>query len=490
MALAAGLAFAAGCGSPTDAREDVVVAAILECDEDLLRQRAHLVRDKYARMGGELYDYFRGSMCVHLADARVNRSAIPHSSFFPSPPILPGLGDAHVENFGTMRASDGSFALEPNDLDAADRWPFLWDLRRLLTSLAVASQGSNLDDASARADAIANATHANTVAVAAYLDTLHRRLSGELPQRVVESLADDPILTDAFTRSNRDDANRRELATYTELTPDGGRRFRIGVKDDDPTNTLEPLATFARAGISEWLQVARRELLVPHTESYFAVLDAVREYGSGVASLPRVRVLVLVEGPSGAREDDVVLEVKETSSSGADAWTPPGPIAGDNATRIRLMSHAVWSRPDADPLATATSWYGMPVILRTESDAFKTLRVSRLEGARGTPEALDALAAVLGAMLARVHTSDLERDREALTSIDLIGAAHRDAFALEEAQIATRYADLVVADFGRFQHAIATRGPLLGARVLPGANVSRDVTALFGVQRIVAEESP
>ncbi len=60
-----------------------------------------------------------------------------------APPVL-GVGDLHVENFGTWRDSDGRLVWGINDFDEADHYPYTSDLVRLATSSLVAAREDRL----------------------------------------------------------------------------------------------------------------------------------------------------------------------------------------------------------------------------------------------------------------------------------------------------------------------------------------------------------
>ena len=105
-----------------------------------------------------------------------------------------------------------------------------------------------------------------------------------------------------------------------------------------------------------------------------------------------MRVILLVRGPTDDPGDDVLLELKELTDSGLDEGYPPGVFCDGNPDRVRGISRAVWAIPDADPLWGATSWVGLDCQIKTESDGEKSVRVKRLTGERGTPDAITGLA--------------------------------------------------------------------------------------------------
>jgi hypothetical protein len=60
-------------------------------------------------------------------------------------PTVLGVGDLHVENFGTWRDADGRLCWGVNDFDEADRLPYTQDLARLAASVRFVKRASGLD---------------------------------------------------------------------------------------------------------------------------------------------------------------------------------------------------------------------------------------------------------------------------------------------------------------------------------------------------------
>ena len=149
LALSATVAW--GC---TEAQDDprlaTVVNTIVAADMPFLRARPQLAVGKYQRMAYWLYDFYRGTFPLYLHDARHGAMPVSSSAFWVPGALVTGMGDVHLENFGLVRGGDGVDAVEPNDFDAADRYPYLWEVRRLAAAMVVAARVSNPDDPDAR----------------------------------------------------------------------------------------------------------------------------------------------------------------------------------------------------------------------------------------------------------------------------------------------------------------------------------------------------
>ncbi|MEJ7727691.1 MAG: DUF2252 family protein [Polyangiaceae bacterium] len=491
MLLVSGFAaLVAGCDGGEDARTAELVNVLAGADEALIRTRPELCAGKYQRMAGDPYSFFRGSLALWLHDLRLDTEGAARSAYALDGPLPLALGDPHPENFGTLEAGDGTLALEPNDFDAADRAPYLNDVRRLTVGLALAARLSNPDDAEAAAAASAAAGEIARSAAASYATEIAAFAGGGARPRY-DASGGGAFIEDLFDRAEEDLESREELEELTEVEA-GARRLRRGVLDDaEPTAGLADLPGAALQALPQALRDYRLTLLAPPEPAYFTLVDAARDFGSGVASWPRVRALILVRGESDAVEDDVVLEIKELPDSGVAGLYPPGVHADSPEARVLATSRGAWARPDGERLWGTTRWLGLPAQVRREAEAHKTVRLDRMEDAEGTPQALTALATRLGALLARVHASPFEGDGDtgaAAAIAERIGAGGA-AFAAEQAELSVRYAALVVADWERFGAALADLGPLLGVEVEPGDVPSPDLQALLGTP-FLAPEGP
>ncbi|MDB4936275.1 MAG: hypothetical protein JWP87_3247 [Labilithrix sp.] len=478
----AAIACVAGCdGGPEDAREGELTAVLAQADEPIIRTRRALAAGKYVRMAGSAVDFLRGSLPLYRHDARAGTSLASVSRFALEVPLVPSIGDPHVENFGALRASDGSLGLEPNDFDAADRAPYLWDLRRLAASMALTALVANDDDPAARARTASAARAVARATVVGYRAEIERAASGVAGSRVTPAtLPSNAILADVFSRSERDQAIRRELTDLTELSGASRRLKRGAIDPTDLQNVFVDLPATAQARLPDAVERWRGTLLAPPPAEQFTVLDAVRELGSGVSSWPRVRVVLLVRGATDDPGDDLLLELKELADSGIAGLYPPGVHHDDVGARIVETSRSAWARRDAEPLWGVTTWLGLRCQIRAESQGQKNIRVSRMVGDRGTPEALSELGGVLGGIVARVQTSGALGTEDARAIYARI-AEDPEAFADEQADAAVAYAETTVADHLRFRHALADHGLSLGVPYDAADAPRSDFAAVLGI---------
>jgi Uncharacterized protein conserved in bacteria (DUF2252) len=467
--------------SSEDAREDEVVAVLAQADEPIIRARRALAAGKVARMASSPLDFMRGSLALYRHDARAGTSHLSVSRFAMDVPLVPSIGDPHVENFGTLRASDGTLALEPNDFDAADRAPYLWDVRRLASSMALAALVANADDPVARTRAAEQARAIARATALGYRAAIERAGGGAVPERVIPAGpgADNAILRDVFSRSERDEAIRRELGTLTILSGASRRLVRGAVDPTDAQNVFVDVPATAYAALPVAIETWRRSLVVPLPAGEVVLLDAVRELGSGVSSWPRIRLVLLVRGPSDDPGDDRLLELKELADSGIAGLYPPGVHHDDIGLRVLETSRSAWARPDAEARWGISTWLGMPVQLRAETEGQKNVRLSRMVGERGTPEALAGLGSILGGIVGRIHVSGPDGVTNARAVYARI-AIDPEGFLDEQADVSFAYAQQTLADQLRFRHALDRVGLGLGIPLDATDAPRPDFAALLG----------
>ena len=112
---------------PAPARPDPV--AVLE--EQARSRVPELVPIRYGRMLVSPFAFFRGSAAIMAADlADGPRTALQTQL----------CGDAHLSNFGIFATPDRGLTFDLNDFDETLPGPFEWDLKRLVTSFAVAGR--------------------------------------------------------------------------------------------------------------------------------------------------------------------------------------------------------------------------------------------------------------------------------------------------------------------------------------------------------------
>ena len=109
---------------------------------ELLEEQARtrlpeLIPIRYGRMLVSPFTFFRGAAYVMAADL----AGGPRTGLYAQL-----CGDAHLCNFGIFAAPDRKLVFSINDFDETLPGPFEWDLKRLVTSIAVAGRDRGFDE--------------------------------------------------------------------------------------------------------------------------------------------------------------------------------------------------------------------------------------------------------------------------------------------------------------------------------------------------------
>ncbi len=96
-----------------------------------------LIPIRYGRMLKSPFAFFRGSASLMAYDLSMTpRSGIP----------VQACGDCHLSNFGLFATPERNLIFDLNDFDETHPAPFEWDLKRLVASFSIASQGNRYTD--------------------------------------------------------------------------------------------------------------------------------------------------------------------------------------------------------------------------------------------------------------------------------------------------------------------------------------------------------
>jgi uncharacterized protein (DUF2252 family) len=115
---------------------DFVVAQDRPDPVDLLESQARLrisdlVPVRYGRMLHSRYAFFRGAALLMAYDL----ASAPHTGL-----DAQLCGDAHMSNFGLYASPERSLVFDINDFDETLPGPWEWDVKRLVTSVAIVAQ--------------------------------------------------------------------------------------------------------------------------------------------------------------------------------------------------------------------------------------------------------------------------------------------------------------------------------------------------------------
>src|SRR5215203_4692018 len=277
-----------------DDRQTKIVDVLVDAFSELMAADPEAFRQKFRKMAAGPFAFYRGSAPLFYADmeGEEDRWANDRTS------RVWIQGDLHAENFGTYLAGDGVFVFDVNDFDEAYLGHFTWDIKRLVASVALLAWMKAISDAD----------------IARLLET-YVRAYVEQVRYFVDSDRDHEY----SLRLETTDGEIREILLETRLNTrvnlldkmtlvDEGfdRRFRRGPG-------VRELDEDERAGVQAAYEAYLKT--IPEAKRFrsltYEVKDLVGRKGFGIGSAGLPAYNVLVEGPTQALENDVVLSMKQ-----------------------------------------------------------------------------------------------------------------------------------------------------------------------------------
>jgi len=466
------IATLASCAAPSsDPRLARILDTLAEDNYALGIREPELVAMKLRKMQRGPYEWLRGPAAPYwrdLMEPGEDRTATSFGDPLSSRVLL--VGDAHVENVGSFRASDGTMFVDWNDFDATGYGPFTGDVRRLAAAFAVVAQ------IGAPSYAVLGERLARGMA-AGYAEAMATLARGERIGTV--GVGASPTFDDVIEKGqSRGDRNY----ALDQLAPIEGTVRVLALGDLEPVaddGVIEDRVVEVDAEEAEWLVRAVDTWRVRRQTAGVIKLRA-RRIGSGVSSYPVARYQVVLEGPTDSLGDDLILEIKETREGVVIRGVPILAAAEWNTPAIRSVDsqRRLQARPDADALLDAAQVGALSLKIRNREAYQRGVNVEDLEELAGSkPAQLGELARLYGGLLGRAHGGALTADQlDGYRVIAPLLAGRETAFADEivrngladAALVATDYARVGDLDLGSLGHPPVQ--PVNGRAICPRGN--------------------
>jgi len=401
LAFACALPLFASAADAATSRSGWVVNQVYAYNHPYAAAASNELATKMAKMSLDPYAFYRGTAHIFYADT----VTLPASAYTTAQTGYTWLGgDTHLDNFDASRDASGTAVFKACDYDEGYLGQYVWDLRRLATSMVLAGRANGISDA--------DITTAINTMVGAYVDQMasFKGSSGELSFQLVKSnttgVVDDTVAAaDASTRSSL-------LSKYTMVS--GSQRLFQNKSD----LVAVPGATYSAIASSMNAYIASIAASKRYANAYYGVKDIHQKLGSGIGSLGKLRYYVLVEGPTTSTSDDVILEMKQAGTS-AVATVDPGRLpaaAYANNEGDRVARTAKAQLINADVLVGYTSVGSVPYYVHEKSPYQQDFDDTLLT----TAGKLNSAATYFGQALASAHAlSDQDYDASVVSySID------------------------------------------------------------------------
>lgn len=419
-------------------RKDMLQRVFDEFDGQLMQIGEAGRRQKYAKMAGSAFSFFRGSAYLFYFDT--TREWFPYHTPADRPTWI--QGDLHFENFGVFRSEHGRFVYDVNDFDEGYLGSYLYDILRMSVSISLVCRMKGLTPAE---------EHEAIVRYAGAYDKQIRRFAKrkEDPRTLVfdKEHTHGPIRK--LLKKSEKRAASQFLEGITTLTR-SARRFTKSAELVAPTAEERRMLESAWPG---YLQTLSEQVKRP--DGYYAIKDVALKHGSGTASIGLDRYYVLIEGEGGEHApDDHVIEVKEVRTS-VPAYFLPYHEAfwayfGHQGKRVTMTQQAM--HHEADPFLGYMTMNDRHFYARERSPYKKKLKAEKLANADELFDVLDCMGRITAKLHARAD-ADVDHGLMRYHSEDEIAAAignDVEAFCDYAADWSRAYAHQVEADYRLF----------------------------------------
>ncbi len=420
----------------SDERQAEIVDVLVDAFSGLMDADPEAFRQKFRKMAAGPFAFYRGSACLFYADmeAEKDRWADERTS------RVWIQGDLHAENFGTYMDGDGVFIFDVNDFDEAYLGHFTWDIKRMVASVALLAWMKAISDAD-----IASLIETY---VRAYIEQVRYFVESDRDHEYALRLETTEGEVREILLETRLNTRVELLDNLTLVNEDVERRFRrsSGVReleDDERTRV--------HAAYRAYLET------IPETKRFrsltYQVKDIVGRQGFGIGSAGLPAYNVLVEGPTQALENDVVLSMKQGNVAAPSRIVHDERIKGyfkHNGHRTAVSQRALQAH--ADPWLGYTEIDDVGFVVTELSPYVEDLDWSDLT----EPEQMSPVLDYLGRATAKVHcVADKDSDPNIVgfqTEDEIIEAisGSEEEFVREMVEFGARYSEVARDDHRLF----------------------------------------
>lgn len=416
-------------------RQQFIIDVFDNAFGDMMRADPEAWRGKFRKMAATPFAFYRGSAVLFYAD--LLRDDEPFANEKTSCVWI--QGDLHAENFGTYMNSQGILVFDVNDFDEAYVGPFTWDLKRLVASLALMGYQKALSDDEIRQMIVrvASSYSAQVTRFAASEQTQDFALTmANTKGKLLDVLREARLLTrigmlERFTTIQ--DYERHFTVTKKALSIDDATRTRVLAAFEEYVRTI-PLNK-------------RRD------PTSYRIKDIVVRRGMGIGSAGLPSYSILLEGPTEALENDILIYMKQAQAAA------PGRVLDDPRTKKYFLHDGHRSvisqralQAYADPWLGYTTLDGVGQLVAEVGPNTSDLEWDEINEMKDILQVLG----YLGQAVAKIHcVSDEDSDQTLVPfstdqAIQEVLANREDEFIQTMSAFGEGYGDIVRDDYRLF----------------------------------------
>jgi uncharacterized protein (DUF2252 family) len=367
----------------SDERQSKIVDVLVDAFSELMVADPDAFRQKFRKMAAGPFAFYRGSACLFYADMEreEDRWADERTS------RVWIQGDLHAENFGTYMDGDGVFVFDVNDFDEAYLGHFTWDIKRMVASVALLAWMKAISDT--------DIAHLIETYVKAYVEQVRHFVDSDRDHEYSLRLETTDGEIQRILLETRMNTRVALLDRMTLIDEGFERRFRRGpaVRELDDNEQ-----SMVHAAFEAYLET------IPETKRFrsltYQIKDIVGRQGFGIGSAGLPAYNILVEGPTQALENDVVLSMKQGNVAAPSRIVRDDRIEGyfkHHGHRTAVSQRALQAH--ADPWLGYTELDGVGFVVSELSPYVEDFDWSDLT----EPEEMSPVLDYLGRATAKVH---------------------------------------------------------------------------------------
>jgi uncharacterized protein (DUF2252 family) len=358
---------------------------------------------KMQLMSTSAFYFYRGTADIFYRDT----VTLPPSAYTSYTTGFTWLGgDTHLDNFGAERDSSGTAVFTTDDFDEGYLGQYVWDLRRTAVSIVLAGRENGLSDA--------QITTAIDTFIASYVSQISSFAKGSGEKSFQLTTGDtSSVVSDTISDANNGTRSSL-LSKYTTVTS-GVRTFQTTSNLVAVNSTTYTAISSAIASYVQTISSSKR-----YAASYYAIKDIHQKLGSGIGSLGKLRYYVLIQGPTTSTSDDVILEIKQESTSNvalaAPGNMPTSDYGSNEGERVALTNKA--QLINTDVLVGYTTVNGAPYYVHEKSPYQEDFDYTQLTSS----SKFDTAMTYVGQALASAHALSDEDYNSAIVPYDIDSA--------------------------------------------------------------------
>ncbi len=422
-------------GSDPTARQQFIIDVFVKNFGTNMQDDPQAWRGKFRKMAASAFAFYRGSAALFYADMANDDDPFVNEQTG----RVWIQGDLHAENFGTYMNSEGILVFDVNDFDEAYVGPFTWDLKRLVASLSLLGYQKALSDNEIQEmiSTVADSYFDQVKLFSASEETRDFALTlenttGKLQETLLEARLKTRVgMLDYFTR----------IENYDRCLNLGKG---VASVDDETIKAIHK----ALEKYYETIPARKR-----FGKTHYHVKDIVVRKGMGIGSAGLPSYTILLEGPTQALENDIIIYMKQSQPASPSRVISDAHIKDyfqHDGHRTVISQRALQAY--ADPWLGYTTLNGLGQMVAEVKPNESDLEWDEINEMDEILEMLN----FLGSAVAKIHcVSDQDSDQTLVTystdqAIRAVLKGRRSAFLKEMVTFGEGYGSIVRDDYRLF----------------------------------------